>query len=223
MPHRFAVLLLLVSGHLLSAQDASKTPPQPLVSEERSPEWLMAIERLRSLPRPGDIQNAGIFANIGDVVETTPEQKAAIIAAVKAFDAAMVEKATKWEAEMKATRAEYEAKIIAALPDARRDAAKKALEYSHEQWFPPLDFEAKLRSEFLARKAKAEAKNSPPEELDGHRKELMTWIKTQRQLARDKNADVAIQLKMLLDPKEIERLNDFDKNKEVPTSAPKKK
>ena len=86
MLHRCcAALLLIASRGAFAGQDAPKPAPAPapLVSEERSPEWLIAIERLRSLPRPGDLQNAGVFANIANVIETTPEQKTAIVAAMK--------------------------------------------------------------------------------------------------------------------------------------------
>lgn len=226
MLHRiFIIALALVAAHALAGQDADKPPISPLVPEERSTEWLVAIEKLRTLPRPGDLQNASVLANIADVIDTTPEQKAAIVAAMKAYDAAMVQKATQWEAEMKAARAETEAKIVALLPEARRDAAKKALEYSHAQWVTPYDFEARLRADFLKKKEKADDVNTPKDELDAYRKEFLTWLQTQRQKSREKNADVAKNVKALFDPKEAERLGDFDKNKEVPPApapAPKR-
>ena len=227
MPRCCVSLLLILTTPLFAGQDAEKpaAPHSSLSQEERSSDWLLAVEKLRSLPRPGDIQNAGIFANIGDIVDTTPEQKAAISAAMKAFEAAMVQKAAQWETEMKAARAEYEAKVIAALPEARRDAAKKALEYSHAQWVAPYEYEAKLRAEFLQRKEKAETKNVPADELAAYRKDFGAWLKAQRQKTQDRNVEISKGLKALLDPREAERLNDFDKNKEVPPVAlpPKKK
>ncbi len=224
MLHRCCVSMLLIfAAHLFAGQDAQKPGVAPLTQDERSTEWLLAIEKLRTLPRPGDIQNAGILASIGDVIETTPDQKAAIKTAMKAFDAAMVQKAAQWESDMKAARAEFETKIVAALPEARRDAAKKALEYSHVQWVAPFDFEVRLRAEFIQKKEKSEDKTIPQEELDAYRKEFSTWLKTQRLKAQEHNAEVTKNIKALLDPKEAERLNDFDKNKEVPPPPPKKK
>ena len=216
-------MLLICAAQLFAGQDAQKPAVAPLTQEERSTEWLLAIEKLRTLPRPGDIQNAGILANVGDVIETTPEQKAAIKAAMKAFDAAMVQKAAQWENEMKAARVEFEAKIVATLPESRRDAAKKALEYSHAQWVSPYDFEARLRAEFIQKREKSEDKTIPQEELDAYRKEFGGWLKAQRQKAQDHNAEVTKNIKAMLDPKEAERLNEFDKNKEVPPPPPKKK
>jgi hypothetical protein len=224
MLHRgFILALVVVAANVLAGQDAAKPAMSPLVPEERSTEWLIAIEKLRTLPRPGDLQNASVFANIADVIETTPEQKASIVAAMKAYDAAMVQKAAQWESEMKSARAETEAKIVALLPEARRAAAKKALDYSHDQWVTPYDFEARLRADFLKRKEKADDVNVPKDELEAYRKEFMNWLQTQRQKSREKNADVAKNVKALLDPKEAERLSEFDKNKEVPPPPKKEK
>ncbi len=223
MPRLFSLLTsiaLIAAAH--AGQDAAKPVDKTLTHEERSSEWLIAFEKLRTLPRPGELRTAGIAANIGDVIEITPEQQASIAAALKGFDAAMVQKAAQWETEMKALRADYEAKIVAALPEARRDAAQKALAFSHEQWTVPLEFEARLRAEFIAKKERAEDKKTPPEELAAYRKDFMSWIETQRTKAREKDAETVKNLKALLDPKEAERLSDFDKNKVVPP-APKKK
>lgn len=220
----FLAALVAMSMCALAGQSAVPSADKPLTQEERSSEWLIALEKLRILPRPGDIQNAGILANIGDVVETTREQKTAIAAAMKAYDAALVQKTAQWEADMKALRADYEAKVLAVLPEARREAAKKALAYSHEQWVTPFEFEAKLRAEYVDKRLATENKDTPPEEIDAHKKELQTWIKTQRQKANERNIEVAKNLKAMLDPKEAERLSEFDKNKEVPMppKAPKK-
>lgn len=219
--HCFALPAIVLTLNLFSAQaETPKPAPAPLVGEERSPEWLIAIEKLRSMPRPGDIQNTNVLANITDVIETTPEQKATVLAVMKAYDAAMVQKAAQWETDMKAARAEYEAKVIAALPEAKRDVAKKVLDLSHEQWVTPLEYEAKIRSDFLKKKEKAEAKGTTPEELDAYRKDFMSWLQTQRQKLRERNMTVSKSIKALLDPKEVERLNDFDRNKEMPVQAP---
>lgn len=59
---------------IIASTHAADDPPK-LTQSERPPQWLAALENLRIQPRPGDIQNAGILVNIGDVVETTPEQK----------------------------------------------------------------------------------------------------------------------------------------------------
>jgi hypothetical protein len=212
---RIAALLIMASTSVFSGQSTAPVD-KPLTRDERSNEWLIALEKLRILPRPGDIQNAGILANIGDVVETTAEQKAAIAGAMKAYDAALVQKTAQWEADMKALRAEYEAKVLAALPAPRREAAGKALAYSHEQWVTPFEFEAKLRAEYIEKRLAGENKDTPPEEIEAHKKELQTWIRSQRDKAQEHNKEVVKNLKALLDPKEAERLSEFDKNKELP-------
>ncbi|HLX60071.1 MAG TPA: hypothetical protein VKX17_02195 [Planctomycetota bacterium] len=217
----FVLPFIIVTTSLFAGQDAPP-PDKPLTQDERSMNWLIAVERLRTLPRAGDIQTAGILANIGDIVETTPEQKAAIAAALKAYDAALVQKTAQWENEMKAIRAECEAKIIAALPEARRDAAKKALDFSHENWVTPFEFEAQLRAEYIHKKAASENKATPPEELEALKKELQSWIKEQRQKAAKKNSELVEKLRSFFDPKEAARLDDFDKNKEAPPKEVKK-
>src|SRR6185295_15142172 len=102
----------------------------------------------------------------------------------------------------KALRAEYEAKVLAALPEARRDAAGKVLAYSHEQWVTPFEFEAKLRAEYIDKRLAGENKDTPPEEIEAHKKELQSWIRTQREKAQARNKEVVNKLRALLDPKE---------------------
>lgn len=109
---------------------------------------------------------------------------------------------------MKSVRTDYEAKIIAALPEARRNAAMKALEYSHEQWSTPFEFEAKLRGEFIQKKL------ASPADQQTARKELVAWINTEREKARTKNAEIVKTLKSLLEPAEAATLESFDKNRE---------
>lgn len=213
---RLTALAVLALPVAIFAADPKPVKEKPLADEQRPEAWLRATERLRHFPRPGEIVNAGIFAHIGDVVETTPEQKAAIVDAIKSYDAALLKKAEAWENDMKALRAEYEAKVIAALPDARRDAAKKTLEYSHAQWTPTLEFEMDLKTKFAQKRNAADAPNVPPEEAEAARKELRAFIKTERQKRVDKDAETTKTLKGMLDAKEVERLSSFDKNREVP-------
>lgn len=215
-----ACFCLLISLPCLALDAPVKPAPlapkeHPLTREERPIEWLMAIERLRQFPRAGDIQNAGVLANIGDIVETTPEQQASIAAQLKAYDAALLEKTKQWESELATLRVEHEAKLVASLPEARRDAAKKALDYSHAQWTTPFDFEVRLRSDFLQKKSAAT-------EADASHKEFVTFIKTQRVKAQEHDAETLKTLKSLLDPKEAERLNFMDKNRVVPVTEKKK-
>jgi len=194
-----------------------------IAQEERPADWLRATERLRWLPRPGEIHNAGVLANVGDIVETTPEQKAAIVEALKAYDSAILKKAEQWETELKALRAEQQAKVIAALPEARREAARKALEYSQAQWTLPLDFEARLRAAMMEKLDATKSPKTPAEEADTLRREMRDWIKAQRLKESEHNAETIKTLKEMLDPAEAERLKLFDKNREVPPQTPPKK
>ena len=220
MPFLRACFCLLISRSCVALDTPAKpaTPASkehPLTLDERPIEWLMAIERLRQYPRAGDIQNAGVLANIGDIVETTPEQQAAIAAQLKAYDAALLEKTKQWESELAVLRAEHETKLVASLPEARRDAAKKALDYSHAQWTTPFDFEVRLKSDFLKKK-------NTTNEADASHKEFVTFIKTQRIKAQEHDAETVKTLKSLLDQKEAERLNLMDKNRVVPVPEKQK-
>ena len=79
-----------------------------------------------------------------------------------------------------------------------------------------------MRSAFPRRRIRLVLTRTP-EELDAYRKDFMNWLQTQRQKLRDRNMAVSKNLKALLDPKEADRLSEFDRNKEMPVPAPKKK
>lgn len=222
----FVFLTIFCCCHALSvaAGEAPKAAAdKPLSNEERPADWLRATERLRWLPRPGEIHNAGVLANIGDLVETTSAEKAAIVDALKAYDAALAKKAEQWENDMKALRAEHQAKVVAALPEARREAAKKALEYSQAQWTLPLDFDAKIRTGIVEKFDQAKVPGISPDEASKVRREVRDWIKVERQKEAERNTEVIKNLKAMFDPAEVERLDKFDKNREVPAQQKPKK
>ena len=219
----FAFLTIFCCACAAAGEVPKPAADKPLTSEERPSDWLRATERLRWLPRPGEIHNAGVLANIGDLIETTPAEKTAITLALNAYDAALAKKAEQWENEMKALRAEHQAKVIAALPEARRDAAKKALEYSQTNWTLPLDFEAKLRTNFLEKLDQTKVPSVAPEDATKMRREVRDWIKTERQKESEHNTEVIKNLKAMFEPAELERLEKFDKNREVPAPQKPKK
>lgn len=215
---RFFVMLTVI---VFSFKTMAGQPPNPpaekqLTTEERPDEWLRATERLRQLPRPGEIRSAGVLVNIGDLIETTPVEKAAIVEATKAYDTALAKKAEQWENEMKTLRAEHQAKVIAAIPEARRDAAKKLLEYSQAQWTLPFEFEARMRTRIAEKFDQANAPSVAAEEANKIRREVRDWIKDQRQKEVTRNAEVMKTMKSMLEPTEAERLDKFDKNRVVP-------
>src|SRR5262245_48894297 len=116
-----------------------ETPAKPAEKvRSQDPKWLTAIERLRLQPRPGEISNFAITTDIADIYKLTEEQKTKIAALQDAYDAAILQKAQKWEEESKALRAEYEAKLVEALPEEKREQSKKLLDLSHAHWQPTL-------------------------------------------------------------------------------------
>jgi hypothetical protein len=186
---------------------------------ERSPQWARAIERIRAQPRPGEIQNAGITAYVGDIVAVSEQDKAEIKKVLEAYDAAVLERAAKWEDELKTIRAQYEDKVIALLPAERREAIRNALKLSHDHWGAQYDLEAALQQGSLER-----FKNMPPKEQkaarDKAREELRTWLEQQKTTAKQTTADVLKKIKELLLPDEAKRLEEFDRDRMV---APPKK
>jgi Spy/CpxP family protein refolding chaperone len=224
---RASLTLLIFSAALLAKAEQPAAPapapvpapapatPKPIAADERAVDVRLAFERLRAFPRPGDIQNAGILANIGDVFDLDDNQRAAIRAARQAYDDEVVKKAAQWETEMKALRAASEVKILASLPAAKRETGAKLLNYSHDQWTTPLEIEARLRGEFIDKKLSADKPRADADEADAARKEFQKWVKTESQKVRSKDAETVAAIKAMLTADEILRLEKFDRNRSV--------
>lgn len=212
---KISILLLAAAPLLYSGEpDGEKEPPR-IRPPEHSDDWLEAIERLRSMPRPGEIKNAGVSASIADVYELTPEQKAKVAGINAAFEAELLARAAKWDAEQRALRDDYEARVLLAIPQERRESAKKLLDFSHSKWITPLDRESAFKKEYLRRANELledRAKLSV-EELNEKRKEMQAWVKAERHRINAQDAEVLKGLRALLSKDELERLEQFDRNR----------
>jgi hypothetical protein len=203
--------------------------PAPVAAErsekwEPGDTWIAAIERLRTFPKPGEVANAGVKAGVTDIVKVSEGEAANVDKIVTEYDSAALQLSAKWEQDLKTLRTEYEAKIIAALPEARRDTAKKLLELSHAKWVTPTERDVKFKKEFIEREKafKLETKNKSPEEAAEARDEIKAWIREERAKMAKEDEDTVNALKALLTPEEAANLERFNRHRVVqpPPTAP---
>lgn len=221
-----AVLFLAMSTVLFAAEPKEeKEPPKPddrrapirMAAREQNPEWVAAMERLRLLPRAGEIKNVGVTANISDIYDLNASEKAGVAKIQEEFEAALIQRAAKWEEEEKALRAEYEQKLIEALPAAKRENSKKILDFSHTQWVGTLDREARLKRETLerAKAQKTAQQTASVDQLREGRAEMMAWIREQRSKAAEQDEKDLKAIKALMDSDESARLDQANRNRLV--------
>jgi len=175
---------------------------------EQGSEWLAAIERLRLLPRAGEIKAAGVSAGLGDIYGLSGETAAKYEALQKDYDAARVKLAAKWEQEAKALRAEQEAKMLQLLPEAKREAAGKTLDFAHAKWVTPLDKETWFCKEYAERRAAvgdARVRVSA-EKFEEAKAALVAWVKETRAKMMRQDEDLFKQVREMLGPDEAARL-----------------
>jgi len=198
-------------------------PPDKLYHRELSTDWLWAIERLRVMPKPGEVRTSeGLDAGITDIYDLQPAETAQIEKALTDYDAALLQKATKWETEMKELRAEYEAKVIAALPQAKQAEAKKVLDFTHSKWITPSERAGKFRNETWAR-ARAfheSTKDKSPEDKADAQENLAIWVKNERAKMTKEDIDLIDAIKAMLTPDAAQRLEKFDRFKQAAQDAP---
>src|SRR5262245_62005883 len=71
-------------------------PPKPQPAQEdtsENSEWLQAIERLRSQPKPGDVKCAGLNAQLSDIYVFSDDQKKQVAEIRAAYDAELLKRA----------------------------------------------------------------------------------------------------------------------------------
>ena len=227
MPFRFALIALMLSASLFAEEPKPKPPaPAAPAPNEPSDAWLAAIERIRAMPLPGEFKNAGLEADLEDVFELNDAAKTEIIKLQSAYNAELLQRAAKWADDEKALRAEYEAKVLQSIPEARRDAAKKALEFSHNSWLPPLERDGNFKKEFSTRVAELRDNRAKlsVDELNEAREKMHAWVRETRDKLAARDEDTIKQLKALLAADEAERLQKLvhlrPPESEAPPTAP---
>jgi len=216
---RMALVAAALTSCLLAAAEAKDRPkanePFRAPPAELNAEWLGAVERLRVLPRPGEIKAAGVTANLCSVYELADGDASKCETLAKEYDAALLKLAAKWLEEEKALRAEYEARLVLLLPEAKREAARKALEFSHAHWVTPTDREAGFRKEYSERlTALRESRlRISAEEFEATGAKLKAWVKGRRAQLTQQDENVLRQIREMLAPDEAARLDQFDRNR----------
>jgi hypothetical protein len=209
---------------LAIAEEPKPKPAAP--AADTNDAWLAAIERIRAMPFPGEFKNAGLEADLEDVFELNDAAKLEVVKIQNAYSAELLQRAAKWAEEEKALRAEYEAKALQAVPEARREAAKKALEFSHNNWTPTLERDGNFKKEFASRVAELRENRAKlsVDELNEAREKMHAWVRETRDKLALKDEDTIKNLKALLAADEAERLQKLVKlrvpEQEAPPTAP---
>jgi hypothetical protein len=190
--------------------------------------WLAALERVRALPGPGQIVVADTRVDLAALHEPAPETAAKLKALGETYQAELLKLAAKWEQDARSLRAEYEAKMIEALPEARREAARAALKLSQERWTTPLDREAAFQREFTERVVGLRARKLQlsAEQYEEESAKIQTWVKQERARIRKQDEELRTQLRGLLAPEEAARFDQLtgkksETNAKPPAPAPR--
>lgn len=216
------ILLALAMTAGAGAVEAPKAPPAPkpreeprLSAREPSAEWIAAFERLRSHPVAGEIKNAGISAHIAEVYEVQPEDRAKMARLLEDYEAELLKQAAKFEEELKALRGRYEAQMLQAVPEVRRENARKALDVSHQQWVTPHDRETSFRRQATARARDYREKKAllGAEENAAALAEMRAWTKQQLDRIKLEEEAAVNAVKALLSADEQARLEKHNRNR----------
>ena len=142
-----------VSPPQLPVAQSTPRPALPSMNVPRPPnqEWVALLERLRIQPRAGEINNGTVNATLADIFSDSADAKAKMTAVSSEYEKALLDRASKWESDIKELRSQYETKMLAELPEARREAAQKLLDMSRTKWAEAATRDATARAEFLER------------------------------------------------------------------------
>jgi hypothetical protein len=214
------MLLGLTASAVLAIDEkpAPAPPPDKLYHREPAAEWLWAIERLRVMPKPGEIRTSeGINTGVTDIYDLKAEETQQIEKVVSDYDAAVLQRVAKWESELKELRAEYEAKVIAALPESKQAEAKKVLDLTHDRWVTTSEREGKYMAKVTAKaKAFREAiKDKTPDEKQEAQEAMAAWVKSERAMMRKEDMDLIAMVRALLSPEAAKKLDKFDPYKQT--------
>ena len=216
-----ALLCALLLPSVVRAGTPAKEEPKPkerpaktrgVEPRAQNPLWLAALDRLRDAPQAGEIINVGVTANVADVFDVKDDEKAKIAALQEAYTKALLQKAAKWEDEMKALRADYEAQMAALLPEARRETARKLLDFSHTSWAAAYDWELKFNRDFVAR-SKEQPKPTTADEQKEVMRVMQAWMASRRDQQKKDEQAVLKTIRDMLTAEEAGRLEKFDRNR----------
>ncbi len=206
-------------------------PAMPPVNSLKppSPEWVTLLERLRIQPRAGEINNGTLNASLVEVFGDSPDAKMKSSALSADYEKALLEKAAKWEGELKELRAQYETKMIAELPEAKRATAQKLLDASRAKWTEASSRDAKTRTEFMERMRngprvpapglKPAVANGQPPALPGQPgTDATAWMREQRMNAMKQDEQSINEMRGLLSPEDAARFDAHNRSR--PALAP---
>jgi hypothetical protein len=202
---------LLAAASVAAEQPSVKNKENAKLEAEQNEEWLAAVERIRALPRPCEIKNMHVTASVTQVYDLTDAAKAQIKKALDEYDAELLKRAARWLDEEKSLRQEYEAKALQALPEDKREAARKLLDYSHGAWTTLLDREAPFKKEYAERteKIRQGMGKISTDDLEAARTATRTWVKDYRAKLTKGDEEVIQKLQGMLSAEEAERLSQF--------------
>lgn len=206
---------------------APKVPAQPAAPVRRPPrwqdaQWLGQMDRLRSHPRAGDIQTGTISANVVDVFEMDDQTREKAKKIMDEYDIAITEQARRWNKEAEGLRAEFEQRLTEVIPEARRDTAKKVLDFSHRNWSSSFEKEEQFKKEYAEQSAAMDKELAKIGNDEDKRKELRQrlsgWVAQHRKAMSDPDRDAIKQLREMMSPEEAARMDQYDRAR--PIQAP---
>ena len=201
------LFVLLLCCVIVAAQEP-KDDVVRTAAAESDEAWLAAVERLRSMPRPGEFKHGRLAVHVAEMADLTPQQKNELQKLESNYEAERLKLAAKWLDELKALRAKFEPGVAQHLPAARREALSKALEYSHANFVTPIDREFDFKRQYAERAGKlldARAKASV-EQLEEMREEMQAWVKQPRQKINQQDQQTVNAVKAMLNPDEAAHL-----------------
>ena len=205
-------------------------PAQPPLNMPRpqNQEWAALLERLRIQPRAGEINNGTVNATLADIFSDSAEAKTKSSAIAAEYEKILLEKSSNWERDILELRARYETKMLAELPEARREAAQKLLDMSRTKWAEAATRDAAARAEFLERmrngvrppvpgvKAVAtnpQLPNAPGTPAIPPGVDASNWMRGERMKAIKQDEESVKAMRELLAADEVARLDHFTRGR----------
>jgi hypothetical protein len=231
-------LSLVFAGAILAeGQETPVTPPvkqpdAPVVDEpsRRPPrwqdaEWLGQIDQLRSHPRAGDIHNGPLNANVAEVFEMDDETRKKVKQVMAEYDQAVLDQARRWSKEVETLRADYERKLVEAVPEARREVTRKVLDFSHRNWSSSFQREEQFKKEYKEKSVAIEKElagvgEDQQDKRREMRQKMSAWVAERRKTLSDPDREAIKQLKAMLTPEEVARLDKFDRSRPIVAPQP---